>query len=144
MAKKKKSLLVSLTPSILALAIGGYTIYSFGGDIIKSAFETEVLNGGYATVKEYDDSENVESEVISNSENEITEEVEETNEIKEEEPVVEEIPEPVILPEEQDSYLLDNGYQFLDIDFEGLNEKNTDVVGYIQIPNTNISFTLYF
>ena len=143
MAKKKKSLLVSLTPSILALAIGGYTIYSFGGDIIKSAFETEVLNGGYATVKEYDDSENVESEVISNSENEITEEVEETNETKEEEPVVEEIPEPVILPEEQDSYLLDNGYQFLDIDFEGLNEKNTDVVGYIQIPNTNIDYPVF-
>ena len=67
MAKKKKSLLVSLTPSILAIAIGGYTIYSFGGDVIKSTIETEVLNCGYATVKEYDDSENVESEVISNS-----------------------------------------------------------------------------
>ncbi len=141
MAKKKKSLLVSLTPSILAIAIGGYTIYSFGGDVIKSTIETEVLNGGYATVKEYDDSENVESEVISNSGNEITEKVEETNEKEVEEPTKEEvIPEPVILPEEQDSYLLDNGYQFLDIDFEGLNEKNQDVVGYIQIPNTRIDY----
>ena len=151
MAKKKKSLLVSLTPSILAIAIGGYTIYSHGGDVIKSAFESEILNRGYATVREYTEEEIPNNEVISNEVNvtpeasvtpEAKEETaEETNETEVEEPAHEEVtPEPVILPEEQDSYLLDNGYQFLDIDFEGLNEKNTDVVGYIQIPNTHIDY----
>ena len=145
MAKKKKSLLVSLTPSILAIAIGGYTIYSYGGDIIKSTFESEIVNSGYATVKEYVDDE-IESRnpavtYAADVKPEGNENTGEANEAEMEEPIEEEVtPEPVILPEEQDSYLLDNGYQFLDIDFEGLNEKNTDVVGYIQIPNTKINY----
>ena len=136
MAKKKKSLLVSLTPSILAIAIGGYTVYSYGGDVLKSAFEREILNRGYTTVRELTKEEIPNDEVISYETN-VTPEVKEDEFKENSEPIVE---EPVILPEEQDSYLLDNGYQFLDIDFEGLNEKNTDVVGYIQIPNTKIDY----
>ena len=142
MAKKKKSLLVSLTPSILAIAIGGYTIYSFGGDVIKSAFETEVVDSGYATVRDYVENEMPgKKAAVVDAADVVPDRRENTNETEVEEPSEEEvIPEPVILPEEQDSYLLDNGYQFLDVDFEGLNEKNPDVVGYIQIPNTNIDY----
>lgn len=142
MAKKKKSLLVSLTPSILAIAIGGYTIYSFGGDMIKSAFQTEVVDSGYATVRDYVENEMPgKKAAVVDAADVVPDRRENTSETEVEEPVEEEvIPEPVILPEEQDSYLLDNGYQFLDVDFEGLNEKNPDVVGYIQIPNTRIDY----
>ena len=141
MAKKKKSLLVSLTPSILAIAIGGYTIYSFGGDMIKSAFQTEVVDSGYATVRDYVENEMPgKKAAVVDAADVVPDRRENTNEIEVEESSEEEIPEPVILPEEQDSYLLDNGYQFLDVDFDGLNEKNPDVVGYIQIPNTNIDY----
>ena len=141
MAKKKKSLLVSLTPSILAIAIGGYTIYSFGGDVIKSAFETEIVDSGYATVRDYVENEMPgKKAAVVDAADVVPDRRENTSETEAEEPSEEEIPEPVILPEEQDSYLLDNGYQFLDVDFDGLNEKNPDVVGYIQIPNTNINY----
>lgn len=58
----------------------------------------------------------------------------------EEEEIIEEEPEPVIYPEYTSSELLDSGYEFLDIDFDGLKAQNPDVVGWIQVPGTKINY----
>lgn len=51
--------------------------------------------------------------------------------------------EEVIYDEYTDSYLLDKGYEFKDIDAEQYNTENSDYVGYLDIPGTTMDYPVY-
>ena len=57
--------------------------------------------------------------------------------------IVEEPVEEVIYDEYTDSYLLDNGYEFKEVDANQYNTENSDYVGYIDIPGTTIDYPVY-
>ena len=72
--------------------------------------------------------------------------VEETpvEEKTEETPVVEEpVQETVIYDEYTDTYLLDKGYEFRDIDAQAYNAENSDYVGYLDVPGTSMDYPVY-
>lgn len=81
-------------------------------------------------------SNNASTEVSTNTSIEpVSEEVTETE--------VEEEPVEVIYDEYQDTYLLDQGYEFKDIDFDSANAINPDVIGYVEIPDTTVAYNVY-
>ncbi len=58
--------------------------------------------------------------------------------------VVEEpVQEVVIYDEYTDTYLLDHGYEFRDIDANAYNEENSDYVGYLDVPGTSMDYPVY-
>ena len=64
-------------------------------------------------------------------------------EIPEEKVIEEPVQEEVIYDEYTDSYLLDNGYEFKEVDANQYNTENSDYVGYIDIPGTTIDYPVY-
>ena len=115
------------TKALLPIGIGSYILYQYAWPDLKANIEYKNLNDQYVTEANID--ENIETEEM--------ETIEETTETKVETETVE---VEVISPEEQDTYLLDNGYDFKNIDFDSLNEINEDTVGYIELPGTNIEY----
>lgn len=79
---------------------------------------------------------------ITNASNEESSIVEEKEEISEN-VLDEEVEVEVVYDEYTDSYLLDQGYEFRDIDFDSLNEENSDCIGYIDFPDTKVDFPVY-
>ena len=68
-----------------------------------------------------------------------------TEDKTEETPVVTEEPvqETVIYDEYTDTYLLDKGYEFRDIDAQAYNDENSDYVGYLDVPGTSMDYPVY-
>lgn len=159
MKKKKRRIgkgqvFLNLLPWITALGIGGVALCKTYGPDINEAYnnwkiQNKYLNGSYSfelpEMPSWDDvkkflgieEETVEVEAqLPTTPIEIEPIQEEPEEVVEEE--VE--PEPVIYPEYTSSELLDSGYEFLDIDFDSLKDENGDVVGWIEVPGTSISY----
>lgn len=79
------------------------------------------------------------TDYASNSSSESSSVVNETESNVTEEPVE----EVVIYDEYTDSYLLEQGYEFKDIDVEAYNAENSDYVGYIDVPGTSMDYPVY-
>ena len=167
MKKKKRRIsngviFINLLPTIAVLGIGGAVVCkTFGADILDSLNEWKLEHqfvGGHETTFElpemptWDDIKDFLGMKEENVAHEPTQDVMDLNlnpstidvepiEEQTEEIVEEEIePEPIIYPEYTSSELLDSGYEFLDIDFDGLKEQNEDIVGWIDVPGTTISY----
>ena len=94
--------------------------------------------------KEVEDTASEEISIVTPTEEEIVEATqEETVTVTEEASEEKEEPVEVIYPEYQDTYLLDQGYEFKDLDFDAFNEINSDVIGYVEIPDTEVSYKVY-
>ena len=130
---------VKYIPGVAAMLTGGYIICSVLCPDLKGEIVDKVKDFDIKTTIESlkDDSKDnvVQEEVKDNSSEEISIDLSDLSQEEKEEVKVE-----VIYDEKTDTYLLDHNYEFLDIDFNELNDKNEDMVGYIDFPNTKISY----
>lgn len=142
----KKCGFIKYVPGIASILAGGYIVCSIlapdlKGEVIervknfdiKSEFES-LIDGDSNNKEEVATNEATDSssEAASVEETESTTSTSETPD--------EEVIEEVIYDEKTDTYLVDHNYEFLDIDFNELNEKNEDMIGYIDFPDTRISY----
>ena len=164
MKRKKRrirngQIFLNLLPCIAALGVSGTILCKTYGPDITEAYnqwkiQNKYLNGSYSfelDIPSWDDIKErfgFKEETVGNEPTEVVElpititepvDIEPVQEDTIEE-VIEEEPEPVIYPEYTSSELLDSGYEFMDIDFDGLKEQNPDIVGWIDVPGTSISY----
>ena len=127
-----------IAPALLAIAISGYGLYNIAGNDVK------------AIIDDYKEKFSVESDVDTvvdnlNTSSSLSAQAYDEEPFvprDEEEVVVEEEPV-VIYPEYKDTYLLDHGYEFKSLDFIKYNDENSDIIGYITIPGTEIDYKVY-
>lgn len=153
---------INLLPTIAIFGIGGAVVCkTFGADILESYNQWKLENQyvsdretildlpemptfddikSFLGIKEENVSKEPSQEVIDLDSSPTVDASDEIEVLPEElvEETIEE--EPVIYPEYTSSELLDSGYEFLDIDFDGLKEQNEDIVGWIDVPGTTISY----
>ncbi len=118
-----------IAPALLAIAISGYGLYNVAGEDVK------------AIINDYKEKLSVESDIDTVVE-EPTKPIDSIVPSTEEQEVV--VPEIVsVYDEKKDTYLIDQGYEFKNLDFVKYNEDNSDVVGYISFPGTVIDYKVY-
>ena len=161
----KKIGFVKYLPNIAAVLVGGYITVSILDPDLKLEMPKDINFdkvtttfdniGNYCSDKYNDITEyfkgigkkntttslnTIVQDTIVEPKEEIKDEVvseEETQEVKE----IEEVE--VIYDEYTDTYLLDHGYEFKDIDVDAYNAENSDYVGYIDIPGTRVQYPVY-
>lgn len=138
-----KSGSLKITAYLLVMAgCAGY-LYHYSKDYFSLDEKYDDYKKEQTTITKFDEStsvdqsveESVEEIVKDNLGIDITFETEETTETEEESE-----PEIIIPQETYTSELLDDGYEFSEIDFEALKSKNEDVRGWITIDGTKIDF----
>lgn len=137
-------------PSIIMLALaGGIVVKSFGGDIVDYV-NTIKLEKEFDEVNNNTDETSYETPVFTddfmnsfNHLNESLDELEEIDEAKEQEETEdaseEEEPEETHYVSDE---LLQSGYEFQDINFDELIERNNEVDAWIEIQGTNIDYPI--
>ena len=140
----KKIGFVKYIPNIATLLVGGYLVVSTLNPEFKiqnlKILDLDKVTTTFDNIGDYCTEKYNDNPVISNSTESIS--VEETNE----EQALEsndEVEVEVVYDEYTDTYLLDQGYEFKDIDVDAYNAENSDYVGYIDIPNTRVEYPVY-
>lgn len=135
MSRRPLKSALKFAPSIAMLALaGGIIIHSFGGELEEAINCTQ-------EEKELDDI-NTEQEFVMPVFDDITvipEKEESEEELPDEEEYEEEDPITIESPHISDE-LLTSGYEFQDINFDELIEKNSDVDAWIEIQGTKIDY----
>jgi len=124
------------SPYIIVIGLStGYIVKSYGGEIIEQLKYDRLAS---SVVSEYEEETEPEVTIIEESiEVESTEEESESIEASTE--VIEEIEEP---QEVITSELLDSGYEFQNINFDELLNRNEDVCGWITLDDTVINYPI--